>query len=111
MKYHIVLQRLAIEDLDDATAWASQHAPTTVARWLEQFRSTLRTLDSNPQRCPLAREDSKVEIELRELHFGRRPKVFRVVFTIDGNTVRILRIRRAQRRWLTRRQIEDASED
>jgi hypothetical protein len=48
---------------------------------------------------------------LRELHFGKRPNVFRVVFTIDGNTVRILRIRRAQRRWLTRRQTEDASGD
>ena len=111
MKYHIVLQRLAVEDLDDATAWAAQHAPATVARWLERFHLALRTLDSNPQRCPLAREDSKVEIELRELHFGKRPNVFRIIFTIDESTVRILRIRRSQRRWLTRRQIEDASED
>lgn len=108
MKYRIVLQRLAMEDMDDATAWAAQHAPTTVARWLERFHLALRTLDANPQRCPLARKDSKVDIELRELHFGKRPNVFRVVFTIDEDTVRVLRIRRAQRRWLTRRQIEDA---
>jgi len=111
MRYRILLQRLATEDLDDATAWAAQHAPTTVARWLERFHAALQTLDANPQRCPLARENAKVEVELRELHFGKRPNVFRVIFTIDGNTVRILRIRRAQRRWLTRRQIDEASEE
>jgi len=110
VKYRVRLQRLATNDLDDAYTWAARHAPQTAARWLERFRTALETLDANPQRCPLAKEDAKVDIELREFHFGKRPNVFRVLFTIDGDVVRILRIRRAQRRWLTRRQIEEASE-
>ena len=110
MKYRVLLQRLAIEDLDQAATWAAQHAPTTTARWLDRFHCALQTLDMNPQRCALAKENTKVGIELREFHFGRRPGVFRVVFTIDGDTVRILRICRAQRRWLTRSQIEEASD-
>jgi len=56
----------------------------------------------------LARENRKVDIELREYLFGKRPFVFRVIFTIDGETVRILRIRRAQRRFLTRDEIDEA---
>ncbi len=107
MRYHVVLQRLAAEDLDEASAWAVQHAPETAARWLQRFHAALQTLSLHPQRCPLARENGKVDIELRELHFGKRANVFRVIFTIDADTVRVLRIRRAQRRWLTRSQIEE----
>lgn len=110
MKYRVFVQRLAADDLDEAMAWASRHAPATAARWLDRFHAALRTLDTEPQRCPLAKEDAKVNVELREMHFGKRPNVFRVIFTIDADTVRILRIRRAQRRWLTQSEIEEAAD-
>ena len=109
MNYRVVLQRLAVQDLDEAYTWAARNAPETAARWLDRFRDALKTLDTNPQRCPLAREVRKVVVELREFLFGRKPNVFRVVFTIDGETVRVLRIRRAQRRFLSRKQIEEAA--
>lgn len=108
MKYRVVTQRLALEDLDDAYQWAAKNAPETAARWLRRFQDALQTLDQNPLRCPLAREDSKTEIELREFLFGKKPYVFRVIFTIDGETVRILRVRRAQRQFLTKNQIDAA---
>lgn len=108
MTYHVLLQRLARADLAESYAHAARRAPLTADRWLDRFQRALGTLGHNPQRCPFARENGKVELELREFHFGKRPNVFRVIFTIDGPLVRVLRIRRAQRRLLTRRQIEDA---
>jgi len=110
MTYRVILQRLAIQDLVDAFAWAARKASATAARWLDRFQATLQRLDTNPQRCPCAREHRKVHVELREILFGRRPNVYRVVFLIDSDTVRVLRIRRAQRRPLTRKQIDEASE-
>lgn len=110
MTYAVLVQRLALQDLESAYQRAARNAPATADRWLERFRRALRTLQHNPQRCPLAREDRKVDLEIREFLFGRRPHVFRVLFTIDGDTVRILRIRRAQRRPLTRRDINQANE-
>jgi plasmid stabilization system protein ParE len=89
--------------------WAARKAPATAARWLDRFQTALQRLDTNPQRCPRAREQRKVDIELREILFGKTPNVFRVIFMIDADTVRVLRIRRAQRRPLTRKQIDDAS--
>ena len=109
MTHRVILQRLAWRDLNEAYAWAARNAPVTAARWLDRFQTALQTLEKNPQRCPLAKENSKVDFELREFLFGRRPNVFRAIFTIDADTVRILRIRRAQRRYLSREQIEDAS--
>lgn len=46
--------------------------------------------------------------DVRELLFGKRPHVFRVLYVIDGDLVRTLRIVRAQRRFLTKSQIEEA---
>jgi hypothetical protein len=48
--------------------------------------------------------------ELREMLFGRRPNVFRTLFTIDGDAVRVLRVRRATRRSLSRRELREADE-
>jgi len=106
MSFQVVLQRLAREDLREAYQWTARHAPETATRWLGRFQEALRTLESQPDRCPLARENGRVDVELREFHFGKRPYKFRVIYTIDAPLVRILRIRRGQRRSLTRRQID-----
>jgi hypothetical protein len=108
MRYRVVLQRLAIDDPDVALSWAAQKAPVTARRWLDHFNHALQTLDSNPHRCPLAREHRKVNLPLREIPFGKKPNVNRAIFLIDGETVRVLRIRRAQRRSLTSGEIKSA---
>jgi len=73
MTYRVILQRLAIQDLDDAFVWAARKAPATAARWLDRFQAALQRLDTNPQRCPRAREHRKVDVELREVLFGKYP--------------------------------------
>jgi plasmid stabilization system protein ParE len=110
MKYKVVLHDLAIEDLVEAYDYAARQAPLTASRWMDRFEAALQTLGNNPQRCGLARENAKSSVELREYLFGKRPYVFRAIFTVDGTAVRVLRVCRAQRRFLTRKQIEEALE-
>lgn len=106
----IILQRLAVNDLDEAYHRAHMHAPTAATRWLNRFEASLTTLAENAERCPFAREHEKVDLEVREFLFGRKPSVYRVIFTIEGDLVRVLRILLAQRRFLTKQQISDALE-
>ncbi len=110
MKYRVVLHRLAREDLDEAYGWVACRAPATAERWLNRFHLALRTLETLPERQPLAKENGKVDIELREFLFGTSA-IFRVLFTIDRETVRILRIRRGQRRALTKDELEQSLDD
>jgi plasmid stabilization system protein ParE len=110
-EYEVVLHSRARADLDDAYQNAARHAPGTASRWVDRFHEALTTLSRNPQRCPLAPESRFVDQDIHEFHFGRRPDVFRVFFWIDGCYVRILRIRRASRRGLTRRDIEQARDE
>lgn len=101
MTFPVRLQSAAVHDLDAAYHHAANHAPVSAERWLDRFKAALKTLEHNPERCPLASESSRSTRHLREFLFGKRPFVFRVIFTVDADCVRILRIRRAQRRPLT----------
>jgi plasmid stabilization system protein ParE len=110
MTFYVVLLRLAVQDLDEAYRWAANRAPQTAERWLNRFHQALESLAENPDRCPRAREKLKVDVDLREFLFGRRPNVFRVIFAVRGDAVRVLRIRRAQSRLLSRKDIEQADD-
>jgi plasmid stabilization system protein ParE len=98
--HQVRIHRLARLDLRDAYEWTHARAPSTVDRWFDRFREAIRSLELRPERCPLAAENRKVSFEVRELHFGQRPNVFRVIFHIDGNDVRVLRILRVPHRDL-----------
>lgn len=110
MTYRVVFLNRAVGDLDNAYRWAIRHAPFTAAAWLDRFRKKLQSLAVNPHRCGFARENRKMSFEVRQILFGHKPSVFRVLFTIAGDEVRVLRIRRAQRRFLTRRELDEANE-
>jgi plasmid stabilization system protein ParE len=107
MKYRVIVQPLALEDLDAAFQWAARHAPQAAARWFFRFWDALQTLDTNPERCAVAPESDAVEAEIRQYLFSRKPNVFRALFTIDGDTVRVLHIRRASRRIMTSEELRD----
>lgn len=106
MPFRVVLQRAAIRDLAEAHAWAAERAPHAADRWLTKFETALGSLANHPERRPYAREHGKLDLELREFLFGKSPYVFRAIFTLDDQTVRVLRIRRAQRRSLSQSELE-----
>ena len=107
MTYRVLIQPLALNDLDEYYQWAAKNAPETAARWLMRFEAELNSLANNPERFGFAPENRKVSREIRQLLFGRRPNVYRAVFTIEGDTVRVLRVRRGSRRFLTKRELEE----
>ena len=105
--YRVRMQPAALGDLDQAYQYAAQHAPETAYRWFNRFYDALQTLSKNPDRCMRAVEDLKSNRDLRQLLFGKRPNVFRAIFTVDeeASIVWILRIRRAQRRPFSKKQL------
>ena len=108
MNFRVVFQTPGERDLDEAYRWIAAHEPLAAERWRERFYLALKSLESDPERMPLAEENKFVTRELREFHFGKLPYVFRVLFFVDGDLVRIARIVRAQRRLLTKAQMSEA---
>jgi plasmid stabilization system protein ParE len=110
MAFGVKLLQFAVSDLNEAYLWVAARAPMTAVRWLERFQTSIESLAVNPERCQVARENRGCRFEVRELLFGKRPHVFRVLFTIREDDVRVLRIRRAQRRSLKASDIELADD-
>jgi plasmid stabilization system protein ParE len=99
MNYRVVITAGAKQNLRSAYLWAAERAPHTAALWLQRFEAELQTLADFPERYQLAPENAFVDPEIRQLIFGRRQSAYRALFTIVGNEVRVLHIRRAARDW------------
>jgi toxin ParE1/3/4 len=98
----IEIDSRASEDIDQALNWLREQAPQKVEEWLDCLESEILSLQILPERCPLAPENGRwePELELRQLLFDRYPSIYRILFTVIGDVVRILQVRHGARRYL-----------
>lgn len=108
--YWVVVSATAKANIRDGYAWAAQHAPETAARWADRFYRALGTLSTNPERCSIAPEAKLVDREIRQLLFGKGRNVWRALFVICGDQVRVLHVRRAARDTASREELGGESE-
>jgi len=93
VKYRLVYQPNAAEELERAIEWSFSHYPQQASKWCSELLHAIESLASDPDRHPLARENGQFEQNIRQLLFGRGKSVYRVLYTVDGDVVRILHIR------------------
>jgi len=98
MAFRVRITAKAKRDLDSVLArLLSQEAGEAGLRWFQGLREAVASLAHSPQRCPLAAEDALFPFEVRHLLYGRTPHVYRILFTIEGDTVSVLHIRHGRR--------------
>ena len=99
MQYRVVLADSAKADAENLYQWVIERAPLRGPEWFDKLLDCLYSLDHSPNRCPLAREALRSHREIRNLLYGKRGNVYRILFEIDEvrNTVWILHIRRGAR--------------
>ena len=107
MKYQLIIQPPALDDLERAYQWVAERAPESAACWFNRFLDALETLKEHPQRCGLAPEGELVGQEVRQLLYGRRGGVYRVLFIIGDREVRVLHIRHSARQTMTEEELLD----
>jgi plasmid stabilization system protein ParE len=94
--YTLVLRPRAFDDIRRIVGHIARHvSAASAARWHAAIGAAITTLANAPERCPLAEEAADLGMDLRELLHGRRRKVYRILFTIDGQTVNIHHVRHA----------------
>ena len=103
MPYRIVLTDKAEADVESVLCWFhDQRAAAAGGRWFAQLIAKLDTLESHPERCALAAESDAVGQAIRELLLGRKQYKYRILFSISGKTVSILRVWHGARDAITR---------
>ena len=78
--------------------WLLDHqAGETGLRWFLNLEQAIQSLSHFPERCSVAPENEQFPFEVRQLLYGRRPHVYRILFTIEQDTVYVLHIRHGRR--------------
>jgi plasmid stabilization system protein ParE len=92
----VFLRPGAYADIREITRFISDRvSPASAARWHAGIEAAIGRLATEADRWPQADEAGDLGIDLREMLHGRQRQVYRVLFTIDGDTVNVLRVRHA----------------
>jgi plasmid stabilization system protein ParE len=98
MAFRVEISAEAETDADAILEWLiSQHAGETGIRWFLALDDAIASLATFPKRCPLAPETSRFPFEVRQLLYGHKPHVYRILFSIEGETVYVLHLRHGRR--------------
>ena len=94
MAFRVETTPQAEQDAENILDWLmAQHAGETGLRLEEAIAS----LANMPGRCSLAPESDSTPFEMRQLLYGHKPHIYRILFTIEGDVVYVLRIRHGRR--------------
>jgi plasmid stabilization system protein ParE len=94
VRYHVVVTPTADAEAMEAVEWYFERSADAAERWRSGLDRAIDSLAKLPTRCPVSRDDSAtLGCEVRLLLYGKRRGVYRILFSIVGETVWILRIR------------------
>jgi plasmid stabilization system protein ParE len=61
------------------------------------MREAVASLSEYPYRCPLAPETQEFSVQVRQLLYGRKRHAYRILFTVEGDSVIVLHVRHGRR--------------
>ena len=96
MSYHVRLLARARDDLDVILGYIAERSPQGAARISESFEKAMLLLETNPCLSPLAPESEDLKRPIRHIMFRTRAgRMYRALFILMGDEVRVLRVRGA----------------
>ena len=99
-RWNVIVELPAQRDIAEARLWLAEREPDAAERWFNSIYDTIGSLETFPERCPLAPESKSFNTEIREIFHGRRQHKYRILFTVSENEVHVLHIRHGARRAL-----------
>lgn len=107
MRFRVNVLRRAKQDQRRIVRWIAERSSSGAEAWVNAYERMLRRLAEHADTLALASENDDFDYALREVLFKtRRGLVYRAVFTIVGDEVRVLRIRGPGQDDLTREDVE-----
>jgi plasmid stabilization system protein ParE len=101
MAFRVELSDQAQADIAAIYDWLrSQQAGEAGERWFVALREAITSLSTLPTRCPVSAESRESPVEVRQLLYGRKPHVYRILSIIERDVVQVLHIRHGRRRPL-----------
>lgn len=107
--FQVLLSAEAEANIEAAYSWIAEADSDAAIRWYVGLIQALAGLSRFPARCPVSPETRLgfVDLELRQLLYGRHFWKYRILFTIAGDEVHIAHIRHGARLFLGETEPED----
>lgn len=94
MTYNVIVTPTADDEAMEAVRWHAERSVDAAQRWHDGLTRAIDSLAKMPSRCPVSQADSQaLGCEVRQLLYGKRRGVYRILFSIARDTVWVLRIR------------------
>jgi plasmid stabilization system protein ParE len=107
MKYRVRVLARANRDIDRIFAWLAKRSPGGATAWYEAALQALNDLSDNADQHDKAQEGQRLAVPIREAFFKtKRGKRYRLLYRIDGDEVRVMRIHCPGQPRVRRRDLE-----
>lgn len=92
MEYRLEIAPRALREIEEAHDWIAQHSARSAERWQRGLWQKIDSLSTLPERCGLADEEGLAARGIRQLLYGKRRNVYRILFTVIEDVVRVLSV-------------------
>ncbi len=89
MIFQVEITPIAEKQIEQAYCWYRERNPEFADIWFRGLMNAIATLQDKPQRCALAVEYEIFPEEVRQLLYGKSKNIYRVMFTIRENIVKV----------------------
>lgn len=96
MIFKVQITAQAEAELNEAYEWIASQSLEQAVIWFNGLVEAADTLSTFPERCPLAPESTELDLEIRQLLYGK----YRLMFIIRDDTVYLLHVRHGARQHL-----------
>jgi len=95
--YQVIILPVAERDIGEAYEWLAAQDEVAAIRWYNRLLEVILSLDTFPERCPLAPESKSFNRDIRQILHGRRQHKYRILFTVSERIVHVLHVRHGAR--------------
>jgi len=96
-RHTVIILPAAEWEIGKAYEWIASRDADAAVRWYNRLLEVIFSLDTFPERAPLAPESKSLKREIREVFHGRRQHKYRILFTLLNNEVHVLHVRHGAR--------------
>ena len=100
MTYLVHVTDEALAEIDEAMGWYAERSVAVAIRWYLKLKEAIRSLEINPERYELAPESEWYPADLRQMLYGKKRGMYRILYEIRGDTVFVVRVRHSAQKLL-----------
>ncbi len=107
MRYRIYIEPPALADVDAIYLWLRKTSVRAADAWLDGIGDALDAIARMPASYAIAPEATAFRMDIREMHYGKSPQVYRAFFVVRKQKIHVLHIRHAAQQPLTAGELQE----